>query len=125
MAHVRQPSTLSTASTVVNTNNDHPAKESVATRFPPDKGKKLEPGQQTTLPGEHSSNSSPSAYIPDTPFTGKTLVLCFDGTGDQFDSDNSNIVQLVSMLKKDDKTKQMVYYQVRRHTHHLVFIPMC
>ncbi|KIL57003.1 hypothetical protein M378DRAFT_88465, partial [Amanita muscaria Koide BX008] len=41
----------------------------------------------------------------------RTLVLCFDGTGDQFDNDNSNIVQLVSMLKKDDKTKQMVYYQ--------------
>ncbi|KAG5221895.1 DUF2235 domain-containing protein [Salix suchowensis] len=33
-------------------------------------------------------------------------------TGDQFDADNSNIVQLFSLLKKDDKTKQMVYYQV-------------
>ena len=42
----------------------------------------------------------------------RTLVLCFDGTGDQFDADNSNIVQLVSLLKKDDKTKQLVYYQV-------------
>ncbi|KDQ30789.1 hypothetical protein PLEOSDRAFT_1035733 [Pleurotus ostreatus PC15] len=41
----------------------------------------------------------------------RTLVLCFDGTGDQFDADNSNIVQLFSLLKKDDKTKQMVYYQ--------------
>jgi hypothetical protein len=43
---------------------------------------------------------------------GRTLVLCFDGTGDQFDADNSNIIQLFSMLKKDDKSKQMVYYQV-------------
>ena len=42
----------------------------------------------------------------------RTLVLCFDGTGDQFDADNSNIVQLVSLLKKDDRTKQLVYYQV-------------
>jgi uncharacterized protein (DUF2235 family) len=42
----------------------------------------------------------------------RTLVLCFDGTGDQFDADNSNIVQLVSLLKKNDRTKQMVYYQV-------------
>jgi len=55
-------------------------------------------------------------YIPYShqqvePQQGRTLVLCFDGTGDQFDDDNSNIVQLVSMLKKDDKTKQMVYYQ--------------
>lgn len=41
----------------------------------------------------------------------RTLVLCFDGTGDQFDSDNSNIVQLVSLLKKNDRTKQMIYYQ--------------
>jgi len=38
-------------------------------------------------------------------------VLCFDGTGDQFDDDNSNIVQLFSLLQKDDHTQQMVYYQ--------------
>jgi uncharacterized protein (DUF2235 family) len=43
----------------------------------------------------------------------RCLILCFDGTGDQFDADNSNIVQLVSALKKNDRTKQMVYYQVR------------
>ena len=43
----------------------------------------------------------------------RTLVLCFDGTGDQFDADNSNIVQLVSLLKKNDRNKQMMYYQVR------------
>jgi len=43
----------------------------------------------------------------------RTLIVCFDGTGDQFDSDNSNIVQLVQLLKKDDKMKQLVYYQVR------------
>ncbi|KAH9932412.1 hypothetical protein B0H21DRAFT_92677 [Amylocystis lapponica] len=41
----------------------------------------------------------------------RTLVLCFDGTGDQFDADNSNVVQLFSMLKKGDRTQQMVYYQ--------------
>ncbi|KAJ6585672.1 hypothetical protein B0H19DRAFT_1110417 [Mycena capillaripes] len=41
----------------------------------------------------------------------RCLILCFDGTGDQFDADNSNIVQLVSALKKDDRMKQMVYYQ--------------
>ncbi|CAE6502263.1 unnamed protein product, partial [Rhizoctonia solani] len=42
---------------------------------------------------------------------GRNLVLCFDGTGDQYDQDNSNIVRFVQLLKKDDKTKQMVYYQ--------------
>ncbi|KAG8219249.1 hypothetical protein J3R82DRAFT_88 [Butyriboletus roseoflavus] len=43
--------------------------------------------------------------------THRTLVLCFDGTGDQFDRDNSNIIQFFSMLKKDDPLQQMVYYQ--------------
>ncbi|KAJ6483330.1 hypothetical protein C8R45DRAFT_904567 [Mycena sanguinolenta] len=41
----------------------------------------------------------------------RTLVLCFDGTGNQFDLDNSNIVEFFSMLSKADRTKQMVYYQ--------------
>jgi hypothetical protein len=52
----------------------------------------------------------PPVIPPD--HTNRTLVVCFDGTGDQFDSDNSNIVQLVQLLKKDDITKQLVYYQV-------------
>ncbi|KAF8829500.1 hypothetical protein HHX47_DHR3000528 [Lentinula edodes] len=41
----------------------------------------------------------------------RTLVLCFDGTGDQFDEDNSNVVNLFSLLKKDDPSQQLVYYQ--------------
>ncbi|KAI8981358.1 hypothetical protein BD414DRAFT_549728 [Trametes punicea] len=41
----------------------------------------------------------------------RTLVLCFDGTGDQFDADNSNVVAFFSLLKKDDRREQMVYYQ--------------
>ncbi|KAH8119720.1 hypothetical protein DFH11DRAFT_1500290 [Phellopilus nigrolimitatus] len=41
----------------------------------------------------------------------RTLVLCFDGTGDQFDNDNSNVVQFCSLLKKGDNKQQMVYYQ--------------
>ncbi|KAI0070724.1 hypothetical protein K474DRAFT_1713099 [Panus rudis PR-1116 ss-1] len=41
----------------------------------------------------------------------RTLVLCFDGTGDQFDSDNSNVIQLFTLLQKDDPSQQMVYYQ--------------
>ncbi|KZP04656.1 hypothetical protein FIBSPDRAFT_923299 [Athelia psychrophila] len=41
----------------------------------------------------------------------RNLVLCFDGTGDQFDSDNSNIVEFFSMLKREDVTQQLVYYQ--------------
>jgi len=41
----------------------------------------------------------------------RTLVVCFDGTGDQFDSDNSNIVEFFGLLKKDDPSQQLVYYQ--------------
>ncbi|KAG5636745.1 hypothetical protein H0H81_007003 [Sphagnurus paluster] len=56
-----------------------------------------------------SASEFPRSIPPTSPV--RTLVVCFDGTGDQFDSDNSNIVQLVTMLKKDDRDKQMVYYQ--------------
>ncbi|KAI9442826.1 hypothetical protein BJY52DRAFT_1317826 [Lactarius psammicola] len=45
------------------------------------------------------------------PHTRRIFVLCFDGTGDQFDADNTNIVQFCSALKKDDASQQMVYYQ--------------
>ncbi|KAJ7511791.1 hypothetical protein B0H11DRAFT_1952994 [Mycena galericulata] len=41
----------------------------------------------------------------------RTLVLCFDGTGDQFDDTNSNVINFFTMLKKDDKSQQLVYYQ--------------
>ncbi|KAH9929779.1 uncharacterized protein B0H18DRAFT_996238 [Fomitopsis serialis] len=41
----------------------------------------------------------------------RTLVLCFDGTGDQFDTDNSNVILFFSMLMKDNPEEQMVYYQ--------------
>ncbi|KAG8966396.1 hypothetical protein FRC03_012031 [Tulasnella sp. 419] len=41
----------------------------------------------------------------------RTLVLCFDGTGDMFDETNTNVVKLFSALKKDDREKQLVYYQ--------------
>ncbi|KAH9055196.1 hypothetical protein EDB87DRAFT_1688477 [Lactarius vividus] len=50
----------------------------------------------------------------------RTLVLCFDGTGDQFDADNTNIVQFCSTLKKDDKNQQMVYYQCGLWTYPLL-----
>ncbi|CAE6399406.1 unnamed protein product [Rhizoctonia solani] len=50
--------------------------------------------------------------VPDlASHTGRNLIVCFDGTGDQYDRDNSNIVRFVQLLKKDDRSKQMVYYQ--------------
>ncbi|KIK67876.1 hypothetical protein GYMLUDRAFT_155613 [Collybiopsis luxurians FD-317 M1] len=56
-----------------------------------------------------STSGTPDVVPPIHPY--RTLVLCFDGTGDQFDNDNSNIVQLFSTLKKGDRDQQMVYYQ--------------
>ncbi|GJE93485.1 hypothetical protein PsYK624_096440 [Phanerochaete sordida] len=53
-------------------------------------------GQKVWVPSSHTS---------------RTIALCFDGTGDQFDYDNSNVVNLFSMLRKDDTTQQLVYYQ--------------
>jgi len=41
----------------------------------------------------------------------RTLVLCFDETGNQFGLDNSNVAALFSMLRKDDRSQQLVYYQ--------------
>ncbi|KAI6024565.1 hypothetical protein EDC04DRAFT_2899944 [Pisolithus marmoratus] len=40
----------------------------------------------------------------------RTLVLCFDGTGSEFNTMNSNIGQFFTMLKKDNPQHQMVYY---------------
>ncbi|KZO94580.1 hypothetical protein CALVIDRAFT_599948 [Calocera viscosa TUFC12733] len=41
----------------------------------------------------------------------RRLVLCFDGTANLFDETNTNVVRLVSYLKKDDLQEQQVYYQ--------------
>ncbi|KAL4073212.1 hypothetical protein V8B97DRAFT_198361 [Scleroderma yunnanense] len=41
----------------------------------------------------------------------RTLVLCFDGTHGQFDSDNTNVVKLFALLHKDDVDRQRCYYQ--------------
>ncbi|KAG8728112.1 hypothetical protein FRC11_011784, partial [Ceratobasidium sp. 423] len=60
-------------------------------------------------PHRESTTSFPQVIPP--AHESRTLVLCFDGLGDQFDQDNSNIAQFSQLLKKDDRNKQMVYYQ--------------
>ncbi|KAJ3741442.1 hypothetical protein DFH05DRAFT_1506115 [Lentinula detonsa] len=69
--------------------------------------------RESSTDSQDSTSSAASSDIvpPLNAHPYRTLVLCFDGTGDQFDSDNSNIVQLFTVLKKDDRDKQMVYYQ--------------
>lgn len=42
----------------------------------------------------------------------RTLVLCFDGTGNQFQSDkNTNVVLLFQSLVRNNPEEQLVYYQ--------------
>jgi len=40
----------------------------------------------------------------------RTLVLCFDGTADQYDGFNTNVVKLFALLNKDE-SEQLCYYQ--------------
>ncbi len=80
-------------------------------RVDPNLGRSSSPDLQAE--SEKSATQTPVPPVIPPDHAARTLILCFDGTGDQFDADNSNIVQLVSMLKKDDSTKQLVYYQVR------------
>lgn len=68
------------------------------------------------------------------PKKARTLVLCFDGTANQFDGEvrfvaparpvclltsalpqNTNIVKFYALLKKDATEEQLCYYQVRLH----------
>ncbi|KDN51574.1 hypothetical protein RSAG8_00119, partial [Rhizoctonia solani AG-8 WAC10335] len=41
----------------------------------------------------------------------RMLVLCFDGTTNVYDGTNTNVVKLFSLLKRDNRMEQMVYYQ--------------
>lgn len=110
--HLRLVSSISAADTVVN----HDGMENTAS--PQSSTFVTSPVQ---LPGT-SHMETPTTIPPEHPF--RTLICLFDGTGDAFDADNSNIVQLASILKKDDRSKQMIYYQVilfpsfrRNHLH--------
>ncbi|KZO94582.1 hypothetical protein CALVIDRAFT_206627 [Calocera viscosa TUFC12733] len=53
-------------------------------------------------------DDSPPLSLPRHP---KRLILCFDGTCNLFDATNTNVVRLVSYLRKDDVERQQVYYQ--------------
>ena len=50
--------------------------------------------------------------IMDLNTTGRTLVVCFDGTNNKLSTKNSNVVHFFSCLKRDDPSQQLVYYQV-------------
>ena len=60
------------------------------------------------------SNSTPAPVTSHVEVTRKpcTIVLCFDGTADQYDADVTNVVKLYSLLLKDKVEDQLCYYQV-------------
>ncbi|EDR13082.1 uncharacterized protein LACBIDRAFT_308533 [Laccaria bicolor S238N-H82] len=60
---------------------------------------------------EGSISSGPTPIVVPPEHAAWTLVLCFDGTDDQLDADNSSVIEFFSMLTKDNPDRQMVYYQ--------------
>ena len=61
------------------------------------------------VPTDPSKSTSASDKATQTP---RTLVLCFDGTADKYDSDVTNVVKLYSLLSKNNVEDQLCYYQV-------------
>ncbi|EPQ51108.1 hypothetical protein GLOTRDRAFT_108364 [Gloeophyllum trabeum ATCC 11539] len=57
------------------------------------------------------SMSTVSTDGPTAPRKPRTIILCFDGTSNQYDGDNTNVVNFFSLLKKDDFDEQLCYYQ--------------
>ncbi|XP_006462887.1 hypothetical protein AGABI2DRAFT_186715 [Agaricus bisporus var. bisporus H97] len=103
--HTRSPTTISSVPSETATLNG-----GAGSGFTTGKGAPLDGLPEA---GPLSSITQPSGdhRIPDfvpKKHDHRTLVLCFDGTGDHR---NSNIVEMFSILKKDDPDKQMVYYQ--------------
>ena len=58
-----------------------------------------------------SGNVSSSSSHCCTCTQSKTLILCFDGTLNRYNKSISNIARFVSLLEKNDPSRQMVYYQ--------------
>lgn len=88
---------------------DDPPESSVTFVTPDPRRRSLPPKlprRGVTLPG-----SDPTCIPSITMDRKRTVVLCFDGTGDQFDADITNVAKIFSMLKKDDKNHQVCYYQ--------------
>ncbi|KIM85078.1 hypothetical protein PILCRDRAFT_817914 [Piloderma croceum F 1598] len=52
-------------------------------------------------------NSGPVTASPHN----RTLVLCFDGTSNEYGTQNTNVVNFFEILDKTNHDKQMVYYQ--------------
>src|SRR6267154_786252 len=68
-------------------------------RSPRSKSLKMEPGSKS---GEHINGFKNETTMP------KNIVICCDGTGNEFGDTNSNVVKLYQML--EDSPEQVTYY---------------
>ncbi|KAG8900190.1 hypothetical protein FRB99_006190 [Tulasnella sp. 403] len=48
---------------------------------------------------------------PSPDYQPRNLIVCFDGTGNSFDDENTNVVRIFSALEKQRTDKQLCYYQ--------------
>jgi len=55
-----------------------------------------------------SSTSVPPIEVKRKP---RTLILCFDGTTNEYSTKNTNVIKLYSILRKDKVEDQVCYYQ--------------
>jgi uncharacterized protein (DUF2235 family) len=60
------------------------------------------------------SNSAPAPAASPVAVASKprTLVLCFDGTTNEYNNNITNVIKLYSLLRKDKVEEQLCYYQV-------------
>ncbi|OCH94875.1 hypothetical protein OBBRIDRAFT_51149 [Obba rivulosa] len=65
--------------------------------------KKTDTNGERNVQGETKMSSSACNHAP-----GRNLVVCIDGTSNQFGEKNTNVVELYSRLEKNDK--QLTYY---------------
>ncbi|KAF8603537.1 hypothetical protein BDV93DRAFT_473173 [Ceratobasidium sp. AG-I] len=57
---------------------------------------------------------------------GRTLILCFDGTSNRYNAQNTNVVKFMSLVKNDAPDRQLVYYQpgIGTYTNPGIFTPL-
>ncbi|KAF8481786.1 hypothetical protein DFH94DRAFT_691438 [Russula ochroleuca] len=61
--------------------------------------------------GPSYSIPAPVAPLEEVKRKPRTLVLCFDGTADEYSTNVTNVVKLYSLLRKDKVEDQLCYYQ--------------
>ena len=62
--------------------------------------------------GLANSTPAPDAIPSGVTRKPRTLVLCFDGTADEYSNNVTNVIKLYSLLRKDKAEEQLCYYQV-------------